>query len=162
LNGWSTLEYLPELSMIQEKPAFSFVYNMATHEEGAIGPDYKMSAANIGYPEEDIEKYGSSYNASSVYTNIASFKKVTQWFEWMKENGVYDNTQILIVADHGRGDASVKSVEDGKIPYSAFQPLMLHKPYNTRGFLKTSSELMSNAYGKNSYCKCKSSMLITF
>lgn len=144
LNGWSTLEYLPELSLIQDNPSFSFIYNMTTHEDGAIGSDFKMSSAAIDFPKEDILKYGSKRDASNMYTNIACLEKVSEWFDWMKDQGVYDNTQILIVADHGQGYRAKKGTDDS-IPYEVFEPLLLYKPFDAEGPLKVSSEFMTNA-----------------
>lgn len=150
LKPWSTLEYLPELSRFQEQSTFSFIYNMTTHEERGIDSHYKMSPAKIDYPEEDIEHFGSEGTTAYAYTDIASMKKVGEWLKWMKDNEVYDNTQIIIVADHGREGtySSLIPLADQKgdaIPFNAFFPLLLYKPFQGEGNLKISDDFMSNA-----------------
>ena len=35
--------------------------------------------------------------------NMAAMLQLANWFDYMRENGVYDNTRIILVADHGRG-----------------------------------------------------------
>jgi phosphoesterase RecJ-like protein len=32
---------------------------------------------------------------------MAAALRLGEWFDWMKAEGVYDNTRIIIVADHG-------------------------------------------------------------
>ncbi len=144
LNSWSALDYLPELSFLQDDPSFIFIDSMITHEHGGIGPDYNLSPASFDYPAEDIKHYGSEYAASLMYINIASHRLVADWLEWMKEEDVYDNTQILVVADHGMemGD----SLGDGIVPRE-FLPLMMYKPFHSKGPLAISDEFMTNADG---------------
>ena len=144
LNSWSTIEYLPRLSYLQKEASFSFIYSMATHEDGGVGPDLRMSARKFSIPPEDIEKYGSADQALDMYTNIAVLEQLIRWFDWMKEQGVYDNTQILIVADHGRGYRE-SLMDNGEIPRKVFHPLMMYKPFRASGTLKVSSEFMTNA-----------------
>ena len=51
----------------------------------------------------DKGKFGAySYN-DTVSTNIAMLKLVAKWMDYLKQNGCYDNTRIIIVADHGAG-----------------------------------------------------------
>ena len=64
---------------------------------------------------------------------------LNQWFEWMKKNNLYDNTKIIIVADHGSTDPS-KNWYIG-----AIQPILLVKDFKERGKLKISDKLMYNA-----------------
>jgi len=150
LKPWSTLEYLPELSYFQEQSSFSFIYNMATHEPGGIDGNYQLSPKKINYSSEDIEHFGSEGTASYAYTDTAVMKKVGEWLQWMKDNDVYDNTQIVIVADHGREGvySSLIPLADQKgdgIPFNAFFPLLLYKPFQGEGDLKISDDFMSNA-----------------
>jgi arylsulfatase A-like enzyme len=36
------------------------------------------------------------------HSNMATMLRVGEWMDYLKEQGVYDNTRIIIVADHGR------------------------------------------------------------
>ena len=62
-----------------------------------------------------------------------------EWFAWMKANGVYDNTKIIIVADHGAGEFGERWYE------SAVNPILMVKDFDQRGDLKESDVLMSNS-----------------
>jgi len=73
-------------------------------------------------------------------------------FSWMKEAGVYDNTLVMIISDHGN------SLEDNGIPKSAggeglfagydvsrARTLFLVKDFNTSGPLVTDTSSISSA-----------------
>ncbi|PIE98938.1 MAG: hypothetical protein CR988_00980 [Treponema sp.] len=150
LQPWSTLAYLPELTFFQEQGAFDFIYNMTTHEPKAIDSSFQMSPSSIVVPEEDLEAYSTEITALHIYTNIAALKKLSEWFVWMKENDVYDNTQIIIVADHGRDQVinpmmPLEVQGKGKVPYNGFQPLLMFKPFGASSELSVDDSFMTNA-----------------
>lgn len=64
-----------------------------------------------------------------------ALRKLIDWFDWMRKNGVYDNTQIIIVSDHSRGDsAELVQLWGGFYP-SWLQGLLLVKDYGAKGDL---------------------------
>jgi len=77
--------------------------------------------------------------------SICYLKAITEWFEWMKRKDVYDNTKVIIVADHG-------SDEDQVYYEGAVNPLLMVKDYGARGPLKTSPALMVNADALSLIC----------
>ena len=71
-----------------------------------------------------------------------SLERVVDWLKWMKANGVYDNTRIVICSDHGVEKEKIaeldpryaKNVDDmrkaaGNIPPSAFFALLMTKDF---------------------------------
>jgi hypothetical protein len=66
-------------------------------------------------------------------------KGLTRWFQWMKANGVYDNTKIIIAADHGAGDFGDDWYR------GAVTPLLMVKDFDSQGDLDESEILMSNS-----------------
>ena len=69
-----------------------------------------------------------------------------QWFDYLRDNGMYDNTRIIIVADHGY---SFSQFDDLLIPeidcdVQQFNPALLVKDFNSTGFT-VSDEFMTNA-----------------
>ena len=70
----------------------------------------------------------------------------------MKEQGVYDNTQIVIVADHGRAGEKVynpyfpeNSGSESDPEYNGFHPLLMFKSFQSHGELEISDKFMTNA-----------------
>ena len=64
---------------------------------------------------------------------------IAEWIDWMKKNDVYDNTTIVMVADHGSDYGGKRWFE------SAVNPLLMVKDFNSVGTLKKANNLMYNA-----------------
>ncbi len=85
------------------------------------------------------------------YAELASLDRLSVYFDWMKESGVYDNTMIIVVSDHCEGDSLLMSKVFGtQSPTVALEAypgrpnaLLLIKPRNSRGNLEVNSSLMS-------------------
>ena len=85
---------------------------------------------------------------------MAAFKQIAKWLDYLKQQGVYDNTRIIIAADHSRTsyeDCMEKDEElDKKIAgdrYTGrghFHPLLMVKDFNQTGSLKTDGTFMTN------------------
>ncbi len=82
-------------------------------------------------------------------TNVAVLLAVGRWLDELKEMGVYDNTKIIVVADHGyylySQDVLNHSIK-GKRSFDVGNvfPLMLVKDFGEHGF-RESDEFMTNA-----------------
>lgn len=61
------------------------------------------------------------------------------WFDWMKANGVYDNTKIIIAADHGAENYGYSWYK------GAVNPILLVKDFDAKGGVTESSLLMQNS-----------------
>ena len=48
-------------------------------------------------------KMESQYEVIHYHVNMATFIQLGKWFDYLRENGVYDNTRIILVSDHARG-----------------------------------------------------------
>ncbi|CAK7040939.1 MAG: Membrane protein insertase YidC [Desulfovibrio sp.] len=84
-----------------------------------------------------------------VVNEMCGLKALVRWFEWMKREGVYDNTLIILVSDHDGNDSAVfgKEFDDlrpGKKPWKP-DALLLVKQRNSRGDLVTDQRPMSSA-----------------
>ena len=77
--------------------------------------------------------------------------KIADYVDYLKANNAYDNTKIIIVADHGigYGDTSdenyqTPTLENGYMK-DHLNPLLLVKDFNSTGLLKTDMTFMTNA-----------------
>ena len=73
---------------------------------------------------------------------IASLIQLGKWFDYLRENGVYDNTRIIIVADHGRDLYQFGDICNGE-DMEFFTPLLMVKDFDATGFT-ISDEFMTN------------------
>lgn len=146
LDGYSVLEILPQLTDTQSKEQNAFIcfVNNTTHDDYPLqAPDYvpALHVTNLGT---------SKYAQNSDYAiNAASLKRVGEWLDFLKKNGIYDNTRIAIVADHGpefgqddffEQDEKFKDINPGK-----YHPLLMFKDFDARGTLKIDQTFMTNA-----------------
>jgi hypothetical protein len=96
----------------------------------------------IRYTREEIDAFGSEDNASYMYTFLSAMKTINRWIDFLKQEGVYDNTKIIIVSDHGN-DFDTKRFENTGM--QRYNPLLMVKPFHSRGSLALSQEFMTNA-----------------
>ena len=75
---------------------------------------------------------------------MAALIQLGNWFDYLRENGVYDNTKIILVADHGGSLELDPSLVQNGIDPGTFFPLLMVKDVGAAGFT-TSSEFMTNA-----------------
>ncbi len=156
-SSYSVLIRLSELTEFDEEgettPHFIELVNDTTHGPGILQmPDYEpaMIVDNSGFEtgrREDEE--GNVLDLSDpklekhYHTNMAAFLKLGEWLDYLKENGAYDNTKIIIASDHGYGINYVGKWKDYDLSY--LNPLFMVKDFGETGKLKTSREFMTNA-----------------
>lgn len=114
VENYNVLAALPDITepVEEEYNTFLMMANEATHESALLQePDYvpQMRVDNTEYAEEYAERFtveGITLKAegeqlSHYHVNMAAMLQLGEWFDYMRENGVYDNTRIIIVSDHG-------------------------------------------------------------
>jgi YidC/Oxa1 family membrane protein insertase len=140
IDSLSVLDLLPVLTEFKSDSSgvFTVMVNNLTHDPVFFeypGYDVVTGAVNFGDGPFAREPY--------YHANIKAFLLLEKWFAFLKENQVYDNTRIIIVSDH----ASWLSKTPGNVlePYSAYNPLLLYKDFNSFGSLNTDETFMTNA-----------------
>jgi YidC/Oxa1 family membrane protein insertase len=145
LTEYSTLYYLGDICAVDDGPdTLSIFMNETTHEPGAYTKDLRPVPGVIKFSDEEIAKFGSEDNCAYLYTFMTAMKAVCRWLDALKTLGVYDNTRIIIVADHGSNYKN-DFFETNEANMSAFNPLFMVKEPNSRGDLVISDEFMTNA-----------------
>ena len=145
VNNYAVLDYLPELtSTDNDNSSFIILVNELTHEPNFLQyPDYT--------PVSEVTDKGNGIYAEDVHyhVNIAALKLLGEFFEYLKENDVYDNTRIIITADHGVGIQSDKFTNEESLNFpfkiEAYHPLLMVKDFNSRGKMITDDTFMTNA-----------------
>ena len=106
MKYYAVLDFLPEFSKADNdsKNRFFYLSNNLPHEPHTINMNFEYEpTGKVSYPKKIHRKFGKSTNSlKHLYTDTATLRLVRDWIEWMKENGVYDNTRIILVSDHGR------------------------------------------------------------
>ncbi len=153
IDCYSALDYLPELTQIEDDgPGFYLsLTSQLTHTSFNLqAPDY--------IPVDAVTDFGTSaFIYSPTYsTQMAAFKLLAKWFAYLKAEGVWDNTRVVIVSDHGCywNDTDIERNDelDAQIAgdeYNGrghYHPLLLFKDFAAAGPLVTDTErFMTNA-----------------
>jgi YidC/Oxa1 family membrane protein insertase len=157
----SVLEALPDVTDVQDDPTNCFFVfsNQSTHDISLLSePDYGVvqNVDNTEYDAAHMDRFtvdGVTMDMESDYLTYAAYESsmevcisLGKWFDYLRENGIYDNTRIIIVADHGNGLGQFDSllVDDLGFDAQAVNPVLLVKDFNSTGFT-VSDEFMTNA-----------------
>lgn len=160
MREYKVLDTLPEMSRISENGNnFLSFANNATHAPCLLQmPEYKPASRvnntqfvnEAWYVVNDKKlKMTTRDHVSHYHANMAAFLKLADWFDFMKTNGVYDNTRIILVSDHGAPlqhfDELMLDNGKGKSQnIEWYYPLLLVKDFGSQGFTET-DEFMTNA-----------------
>jgi YidC/Oxa1 family membrane protein insertase len=151
MNNYAALDYLKQLTDFtgNDDGSYTCIVNEITHENMFLqAPDY--------IPVTKVTNYGSSKYAHNddYHTEIAALKMVGRWIIYLKENGVYDNTKIVIVADHGANDKENCIEKDDALDAAMtggryhgrghYHPLFMFKDIDASGSIKTDNTFMTN------------------
>lgn len=144
-----------------DENTFLFFSNDTTHEPMLLQtPDY-LPSETVDNTQYDLE-HQSRFEANGMkleitnsgqmahyHANMAAYLRLVQWFDYLKENGVYDNTKIILVSDHGQNLGQLKELvmdngEDVFKNVEMYFPLLMVKDFDRHGFT-TSDAFMTNA-----------------
>ena len=143
-DAYGVLENLPLLTKVidSDKNTYTALDNASTHEPLLLQmPDYIISATvdNQPFESDPITRrsvdgrtitLGTTWQMMHYHVDIASFISIGKWMDYLRENGVYDNTRIIIVADHGCDVEFDENVLYHGADILAFNPvLMIVNPF---------------------------------
>lgn len=163
MNCYTTLQNLSGITEVNDSETNTFLMmtNDLTHEPMLLQePEYvpMENVDNTKYEELHSDRYtvdGKTLSMEKDFqqryyqTNMAALLQIAEWLDYMKENDVYDNTRIIIVADHGRDVQQLEELilDDGSNPVcdaEFYYPLLMVKDFGD-GEFATSEEFMTNA-----------------
>ena len=160
IYNYEALSALPGMTQVHEEGnTFLMMTNNLTHEPMLLQePDYvpAVEVNNIEYDLTHRERFTvdgrvlpiSDPETMAYYqTDMATMLKLGEWFDYLREQGVYDNTRIIIVSDHGK---VMNLYQDMKLDFQIggdmfmFNPFLMVKDFGASGFT-TDSRFMTNA-----------------
>jgi hypothetical protein len=145
LDEYIALDLLPELTStgVETNGTFTLLVNQLTHEPAFFeAPRYTLT--------DKVTNRGSGHfsHEDDYHVNMASFLLLAKWFDFLKAYHVYDNTRIIIVADHG-WDLFSDFPNNITLPngtcVESYNPLLMVKDFSAHGELNTDHSIMTNA-----------------
>ena len=159
MMNYQVLETLKNVTKIQngEENTFLFLCNDSTHEPMMLQmPGYEPAyeVDNSQYPELLEDRVGPDGQVLKLETdkqiihyqsNMAALLQVGKWLDFLRENGVYDNTRIILVSDHGNPMEQIDSLmlENGA-DLEHYFPLLMVKDFGAQEFT-VCHDFMTNA-----------------
>lgn len=160
MNNYTLLENLPAISHVSDsgKNSFTVMVNDITHQPILLSEPEYIPAAQVDNREFDaanearfmldgveFETQGQVQMAH-YHVNMAALIQLGNWFDYLRDEGVYDNTRIILVADHGYADKTVEKLIMGEKGdnIAKYFPLLMVKDFDSHGF-EQSHEFMTNA-----------------
>lgn len=115
LRSYAVLSHMPDITnkTEAEEGAFIMMSNDVTHEPMLLQePEYvpkekvnNNAGSEYMIKEDDdgnVMRLEDQNSLIHYQTNVAAMLKLGEWLDYLKDIGVYDNTRIIIVSDHGR------------------------------------------------------------
>ena len=157
LDYYYVLTNLPDITTITDSSENTFLMmaNKTSHNVCLLQePDYvpALHVDNTAYDVDMVSRYTvdgvtlpmtTSEQVQYYHVNMASYLQLGEWFDFLRENGVYDNTRIIIVADHGQGLGQMGFTCKGQ-DMEFFMPLLMVKDFDATGFT-VCEDFMTNA-----------------
>lgn len=147
IKYYSALDYLSELSDLTEGAgSYIAIDSDMTHEQTWMQyPEYVLQAE---ITDKGENRFGSDDVFIYYHTDAAALRMLGEWFAWMRSNGVYDNTRIVIASDHGRrfhGENKVLDTDFDKRELAVYNALLMYKDFGAKGELATDTTFMTIA-----------------
>ncbi len=159
MDPYNVLLNLPDITKITEdkESTYLFIANDTTHEPMLLqAPDYtpEVVVDNTAFDANNLYKTTAEgnrieitqdYHVVHYQSNAAALIQLGKYFDYLRENGVYDNTRIIIASDHGTDLFQINELTlDSGISMERYFPLLMVKDFNSTGFT-TSNEFMTSA-----------------
>jgi len=165
MEAYEVLYNLADITTIEQGSTDTFMYvdNETAHSPMLLSePSYSPSQLvdNSAYDIANADRFNVSINGytlnmdqytcmSHYQSNVCAYMLLGNYFDYLREQGVWDNTRIIIVADHGTmnydvaffGDQTSSTVRSGM---EAYNPVLMIKDFGSTGFT-VSEEFMTNA-----------------
>jgi len=147
LHAYTQLYYLQELVDYEaEGNTYTLIANDTTHVPIFLqSPEFKPMS-KVDTPTSPFSDPVSEFDIASYHVNVAALQRIGLWLERLQQDGMYDNTRIIIVADHGYG-LYTPAFSQFKTPgaYANYNPLLLVKDFETQGPVQEKSQFMTLA-----------------
>ena len=163
MESYYVLTNLPNMTNVTEEgmDTFLLMTNDITHDPMLLQePDYTpaQEVDNTVYDSENVDRFmvegrelKMEQNKQMIHyhANMAAMFQLGNWFDYLRENDVYDNTRIILVSDHGESLDQLEELvlDDGSsssVYLERYYPLLMVKDFNSEEFV-TSDTFMTNA-----------------
>lgn len=157
LDNYSTMWNLPNITTITDadKGCFLMMQNETPHNPTLLNPpDYPVNGMPYDYDlkyknkvhDGRVMKIENGIQWGHYCINLVSYREVAKWLDFLKEQDVYDNTRIILVADHGYPLRQFQDlIHPTGLDIESFNPLLMVKDFNSNAEFSSDNSFMTNA-----------------
>jgi len=147
LKNYISLLMYPQMTQIidDDKNNCVIATNNLTHAPSFLQyPDYEL------VPVVTNRGNGIFANDPHYHVAVLAFSLVAKWLDYLRENGIWDNTRIIIVSDHGsQSDHNYVPenfvLPDGKTKLQRLNAMLMVKDFDAAGEFTVDSTFMTTA-----------------
>ena len=164
-DTYSVLKSLEKITDISDESenAFLILDNETPHRPFPLQlPDYTEAEHidNAPYLEDwkkqfkdedgnDLVNMDNETQYNHYFANVVTIRALGEWFAYLQKEGIYDNTRIIIVSDHGYplwqfGKLAFKNISEEPFDVQGVNPLLMVKDFGASGFT-VDDTFMTNA-----------------
>ncbi len=159
MDSYNVLVNMSNMTYLTEESGnhLLMMTNDTTHQHMMLQePDYipAQHVDNTDYEQNNQDRFvvdgkrinvSSAWNLTHYQANMVSLMRLGEWFDYLRENGVYDNTRIILVADHGAKLYNFEELvmENGD-DIGWYIPLLMVKDFGSKEFT-VCDDFMTNA-----------------
>jgi len=153
LPEWLFLKKLPQLTRkVDLQGQYYFITSLLAHHPHALSREGELLFDRFPDPNERDNRKGRN----AYYSTEWSLKILGDWCTDLKKKGLYDNTKIIIVSDHGNyrsadyaaaleNESALSGLGLDRVNHTAFDSILLVKDFNDSGSMVTDKRMMSTA-----------------
>ena len=134
-NSYLVLQNLDLMTGVVDDDSdhFLMLTNNSTHDIALLNSDIYEGGITAG---DSILNLDDPTLRAVYQINEASLKALGGWFDYLRQEGVYDNCRIIITSDHGYGDIDMFGLQhaEGDLDTEFYNCIMLMKDFDSEGF----------------------------
>ncbi len=157
IDKYSVLKALGNIVTVddRENGTFLMIANSTTHQPQYLQePEYvpELIVDNTEWEKTHSDRYcleGITLKMEDksqfmhYQTNVCALKALGNWFDELRELGVWDNTKIILVSDHSHNLHQIDELIQGGFDAGAYFPLLMVKDFGAEEFT-VNDEFMTN------------------
>ncbi len=148
--NYGYMKLLPEISNTDMKQnTFKYIHNALTHGPFGIKADGSLIKPGE-FTDEEKKSFYSGYGA--YYSQREFLKLFDKYCDWLKKEGIYDNTYIILISDHGNNYPDYNPLTDDKIA-NGFNSLFMIKEFGAKGELKINNDILISSHDAEKFMK---------
>jgi len=151
---WAELRSWPQMTDTSAtRPTMNFISNISAHEPYYMGEDCRPRNSRLLVSDAELKRRGhkSIFSLQHAVAARCALLATADYLDYLKSAGVYDNTRIIIVSDHGIVgniiDTSSRALAGGTQSdiFVRSRSVLLVKPRGAQGRLQVSEQFVPNA-----------------